>query len=126
MSENEFTHYNSEADRPVPQSNPPGNAPQSNQQVPIQFDDSRVAATYANFCRVTGTPEELIVDFGLNPQPVGIPNTPIVVSDRIVLNFYTAKRLFFALQATLQRHEQAFGVLEIDVNKRFKGQQPNQ
>ncbi|MCL2742736.1 MAG: DUF3467 domain-containing protein [Planctomycetaceae bacterium] len=122
MSENEFTHFTPD-DQPVPQqNNPPQGQPQ---QVQIQFDDSKVAATYANFCRVTGTPEELIVDFGLNPQPVGIPTTPIVVSDRIVLNFYTAKRLLLALNATIQRHEQAFGVLEIDINKRFRGQ-PNQ
>ena len=36
----------------------------------LQVDDSKAIATYANFCRVTGTPEELIVDFGLNPQPM--------------------------------------------------------
>jgi len=88
----------------------------------IPFDDSRVTATYANFCRVTGTPEEMIVDFGLNPQPIGLPTVPIVVSERIVMNFYTAKRMLFALQTTIQRHEQAFGVLEIDVQKRVKQQ----
>ena len=88
--------------------------------VQIQFDDSKVVATYANFCRVTGTPEEMIIDFGLNPQPVGIPTSPIVVADRIVTNFYTAKRLLYALQTTIQRHEQTFGVLEIDVQKRVQ------
>jgi hypothetical protein len=96
---------------------------QSQQQVaPVRFDDSKVTATYANFCRVTGTPEELIIDFGLNPQPIGIPTTPIVVTDRIVTNFYTAKRMLYALQTTIQRHEQTFGVLEIDVQKRVKTQ----
>ena len=87
---------------------------------PIKFDDSNVNATYANFCRVTGTPEELIIDFGLNPQPIGIPTTPIVVTNRIVTNFYTAKRMLLALQTTIQRHEQTFGTLEIDVQKRIK------
>jgi hypothetical protein len=86
----------------------------------VKFDDSRVSASYANFCRVTGTPEELIIDFGLNPQPVGIPTEPIVVSEKIVTNFYTAKRLLFALQTTIQRHEQVFGVLETDIQKRVK------
>ena len=70
---------------------------------------------YANFCRVTGTPEELIVDFGLNPQPFGIP---IAVSQRIVINPFTAKRLWQALAMTLQRHEATFGVMETDVQKR--------
>ena len=86
----------------------------------IQFDDSKVCATYANFCRVTGTPEELIIDFGLNPQPIGLPTTPITVNNRIVTNFYTAKRMLLALQATIHRHEQTFGTLEIDVQKRVK------
>ena len=87
---------------------------------PVKFDDSDVCATYANFCRVTGTPEELIIDFGLNPQPIGLPTTPIKVTNRIVTNFYTAKRMLLALQTTIQRHEQTFGALEIDVQKRVK------
>ena len=86
----------------------------------IQVDDSGVKTSYANFCRVTGTPEELIIDFGLNPQPMGIPSAPIPVNDRIVMNFYTAKRLLHALSMTIQRHEAAFGVLEVDVQKRVK------
>ena len=87
---------------------------------PVKFDDSDVNAMYANFCRVTGTPEELIIDFGLNPQPIGLPTTPIKVTNRIVTNFYTAKRMLLALQTTIQRHEQTFGTLEIDVQKRVK------
>jgi len=87
---------------------------------PIKFDDSKVNATYANFCRVTGTPEELIIDFGLNPQPIGLPTSPITVTNRIVTNFFTAKRMLLALQTTIHRHEQAFGELEIDVQKRVK------
>ncbi|MBR5626878.1 MAG: DUF3467 domain-containing protein [Thermoguttaceae bacterium] len=86
----------------------------------IQVDDTHAIASYANFCRVTGTPEELIIDFGLNPQPLGIPANPIPVSQRIVTNFYTAKRLLHALGMTIQRHEAAFGPLEIDVNKRVR------
>jgi hypothetical protein len=86
----------------------------------IQFEDANVKASYANFCRVTGTPEELIIDFGLNTQPVGVPTNPIVVSERIVTNFYTAKRMLVALHATIQRHEQIFGVIETDIQKRVK------
>jgi hypothetical protein len=85
----------------------------------IEVNDKNAISSYANFCRVTGTPEELIIDFGLNPQPVGIPTQPVVVSQRIVTNFYTAKRLWHALGLTLQRHEQAFGVLETDIQRRL-------
>ena len=75
-------------------------------------------ASYANFCRVTGTPEELIIDFGLNTQPVGVPQGAIKVNQRIILNYYTAKRMMAALQMSVQRHEAAFGVLETDIQKR--------
>jgi len=44
--------------------------------------DANVISSYANFCRVTGTPEELIIDFGLksatgrhsNPADRGVAN----------------------------------------------------
>jgi len=36
------------------------------------------------------------------------------------MNFYSAKRMLLALQATIERHEKAFGVLETDVSKRVK------
>ena len=93
---------------------------QQPQRVQVDIDDSKVIATYANFCRVTGTPEELIIDFGLNPQPFGIPTQPIAVTQRIVTNFFTAKRMLHALQLTIQRHEATFGVLETDVQKRVR------
>jgi hypothetical protein len=94
----------------------PQQAPSSQQR--IEVDDSRVSASYANFCRVTGSPEELILDFGLNPQPVGTPTQPLPLTQRVILNYYTAKRLTAALQVSLQRHEGAFGVLETDIQKR--------
>jgi hypothetical protein len=90
------------------------------QRVQIQIDDSKVLALYANFCRVTGTPEELIIDFGLNPQPFGVPTAPIPLTQRIVTNFYTAKRMLHALTLTIQRHEATFGVLETDVQRRVR------
>ena len=93
---------------------------QQQQRAQIKFDDSNVVASYANFCRVTGTPEELIVDFGLNNQPMGLPTEQIPIAQRIILNFFTAKRLLGALSMSIQRHEAAFGVLETDVQKRVQ------
>ena len=90
------------------------------QAPPLQVDDSNIVANYANFCRVTGSPEELSIDFGWNPQPVGPPTSPIKVSQRIIVNFFTAKRLLAALSMSVQRHEAVFGVLETDIQKRLK------
>src|SRR5687767_10383778 len=95
--------------------------PQAKQQmVQIEVDDAHISASYANFCRVTGSPEELIIDFGLNPQPVGVPKGPISVSQRVIVNYFTAKRLLHALSLSVQRHEAVFGVLETDIQKRLK------
>ncbi|MGE3779189.1 MAG: DUF3467 domain-containing protein, partial [Pirellulaceae bacterium] len=94
-------------------------APAAAAPAPLQInvDDANVMALYANFCRVTGSPEELIIDFGLNPQPVGVPKDPFQVKQRIIVNYYTAKRLLAALIMSIQRHEAVFGVLETDINK---------
>ena len=96
---------------------------QAQQMVQVQVEDSGAIALYANFCRVTGSPEELIIDFGLNPQPVGVPKDPIQVKQRIIVNYYTAKRLLAALNMSVQRHEAVFGVLETDIQKRLKSRQ---
>ena len=93
---------------PNPQSAPPQ----------IQIDDSKVSAAYANFCRVTGTPEEVVMDFGLNAEPMGYPKNPVKISERIVLSYFTAKRLLLHLNMLVKRHEEAFGPLEIDIQKR--------
>lgn len=97
-----------------------GEQPPQAQRQQVVVDASKAHAAYVNFCRVTGTPEELIIDFGLNSQPMGVPTEPIEVTQRIVVNYYTAKRMLAALQMSLQRHEAAFGVLETDVQKRVK------
>ncbi len=91
------------------------------QRARVEVNDKDAVCLYANFCRVTGTPEELILDFGLNAQPFGVPTEPVDVKQRIVTNYFTAKRMLQALHMSVQRHEQAFGVLETDVQKRVIG-----
>lgn len=88
----------------------------------VVVDDAAANAGYANFCRVSSTPEELILDLGLNPTPYATGKVEVKVNQRIILNHFTAKRLWSALSMALQRHEQAFGVLETDVRKRVKNQ----
>jgi hypothetical protein len=88
------------------------------QSAMVTVDDSKAIVCYANFCRVTGTPEELILDFGLNSNPIGIAGR-VEVAQRLVLNYYTAKRLLQALSVSVQRHESAFGALETNVEKRL-------
>lgn len=91
-------------------------------QQTLIVDDSNVSAGYANFCRVSSTPEELILDLGLNPNPYAQGEVTVPVGQRIIMNHFTAKRLLSALSMALQRHEQAFGVLETDVRRRVRRQ----
>ncbi len=92
---------------------------------PPQFavDTAQLSTAYANFCRVTGTPEELVLDFGLNTQMTPVPSgEPVKLTHRLVINFYTAKRLLGALHMAVQQHENMYGVLEVDINKRIRAQ----
>ena len=87
-------------------------------QQPTKVDDSKAVSCYANFCRVTGSAEELIVDFGMNAQPLNSADSTVEVQQRVVMNFYTAKRLLHALHVSVRRHEEVFGPLETDIRKR--------
>ena len=95
-------------------------AGQQQQQIQVTIDASKMTSAYTNWYRVTGTPEELIIDFGLNPQMGQVPTEPIQLTNRLTMNFYTAKRLMSHLQWAVARHETFFGVLEVDFQKRVK------
>ena len=115
-----------DAEDRAPAADPGSERPPTDQrQVQVQIDDSKAVSAYANFCRVTGTPDELIIDFGLNSQPLGVPTQPIPITLRIITNFFTAKRMLHALQISVQRHEASFGVLETDFRKRVRQQVMN-
>ncbi len=108
-----------------------GQAPAQGQQTQqamteVHVDDSGVLPSYSNFCRVTATPEEVILDFGLNPQPFAQGRQDVKANQRLVMNFYTAKRLLTALGMTIQRHESTFGSIELDVRRRATFQPPRQ
>ena len=98
---------------------PLADAPAAPQQE-LVVDDVEAHAGYANFCRVSSTPEELILDLGLNPTPYATGKVEVKVNQRIILNHFTAKRLYGALFQALQMHERNFGVVEVDVRKRVR------
>jgi hypothetical protein len=99
-------------------SEPISETPPASNQPEVVMNEQGAHAAYANFARVTATPEEVIIDFGLNPNPYLNGRQEVNVSQRLIVNFYTAKRLLSALGMTLQRHEGAFGAVELDVRRR--------
>ena len=120
VSEEEKTEATPADAAPSAPEAPAAEAAAGQQTQEVVVNDASANAGYANFCRVSSTPEELILDLGLNPTPYATGKVDVNVNQRIILNHYTAKRLWSALSMALQRHEQAFGVLETDVRKRVK------
>ena len=88
-------------------------------EVQPTIEPASLEPIYTNFARVTGSPEELILDFGLNTDPTGNANAPVQISQRLVMNYFTAKRLWMALAVSLKRQESVFGVLETDITRRI-------
>lgn len=103
----------------TPQPAAPAAAEGGQQQAPaFPTDYSSLSTIYTNFCRVNVTPEELVLDFGLNTQMTPQPTEAIKLTHRVVMNFYTAKRLLNALAAVVSQHERQYGVLELDFQRR--------
>ena len=99
-------------------------APEAQGQPPsFSVDTTGLSTAYANFCRVTGTPEELVLDFGLNTQMTPVPAEPVKLTHRLVVNYFTAKRLLGAMHMAVQQHENVYGVLETDIQKRVRASQ---
>ncbi|HEX4085488.1 MAG TPA: DUF3467 domain-containing protein [Chthoniobacteraceae bacterium] len=86
----------------------------------LAYDESS-HATYSNLCRVTGTPEEVMMDFALNPNAFGrIVDEVVKIDHRIVMSYEAAKRTAFVLLETIRRHEERFGEVELDPRKRLR------
>lgn len=103
---------------------PTAEAPGQAQAPQFPTDSSQLSTIYTNFCRVSITPEELVLDFGLNTQLTPTANEPVRLSHRVVMNFFTAKRLMSALLSVINQYENTYGALELDFQRRVRGGRP--
>jgi hypothetical protein len=94
------------------------------QQVRLRMDDRAMRASYANAFRTNATPEEIMLDFGVNLASQvaqgAQPEMLFQIGERIILNYFTAKRLTVMLGQLIRQHEQVFGEVELDASKRRK------
>jgi hypothetical protein len=99
----------------------PAAAPQAQQQVQVPITDAEMETIYTNFFRVTGNPEEVLLDMGMYSQVI-TPTGPeaVELTHRLIMNFVTAKKLAEVLRVVVARHEQAFGIVEIDPARRLR------
>ncbi len=93
-------------------------------QVQLRVDERDMRSAYANAVRTNATAEEVMLDFGVNSvnpaAPQDKPEIVFKVSDRIVMNYFSAKRFAIMLSQMIRQYEEQFGVLELDVVKRRK------
>ena len=95
------------------------------QQVQLRIDEREMATSYANAFRTNATAEEVMLDFGVNlPNPAAQADKPEIlfrITNRIVLNYFSAKRMTITLSQLIRRYEEQFGELELNVANRRKG-----
>ena len=101
-----------------PRTETPPAQPQAAPQFPTDY--SNLTTVYTNFCRVSVTPEELVLDFGLNTQMTPNPTESVKLTHRVVMNFFTAKRLMNALIGVVSQYENTYGALELDFQRRIR------
>ena len=87
---------------------PPAGSPK------VVWDDTNMRSAYANVCNVVGTREEVILLFGANQTwQGGQPEVRVLLSDRVVLSPFAAKRLHQMLAQGLKEYENRFGELKL-------------
>jgi hypothetical protein len=107
---------------PTPAAAPQGQpGQQGQQQIQVPINDADMESLYVNFFRVTGNPDEVLLDLGMYSQVIGAGGPePVNLTHRLIMNFVTAKKLAEVLRVVVARHEQAFGVVEVDPNRRLR------
>jgi len=92
------------------------------QQIQIPVDTSSRESVYINLFRPLTTTDDVFLDVGAYVPVVastGIAE-PMVFTHRLIMNYVTAKKLAEALRAAVAQHEQMFGVVEVDPNRRLR------
>ncbi len=81
----------------------------------VVWDDSRMNTSYSNVCNVLGSREEITLLFGANQAwHAGQKEVKVLLSDRIVLNPYAAKRMASLLEKVLKEYETRYGELKVE------------
>jgi hypothetical protein len=97
-------------------------------QIRVRIEEKNLQTNYVSGFRPTITAEEVILDFGLNLiRPAGSKEEPYEVifqtSSRLIMNYFSAKRLALALAQIIRQYEQQFGQVELNAAKRRTGPQ---
>jgi len=100
---------------------------QAGSKVRLRVDQRDMETVYANSFRPIASSEELLLDFGINQSfPSTEQGTAAEVvfdaSSRVIMNYYTAKRLAIALNQVVGQYEKQFGELKLNAADRKVGE----
>ena len=94
----------------------------------MRIDERNLQTSYVSGFRPTMTTEEVILDFGLNLiRPTGNKDSPAELvfqaNNRVIMSYFSAKRLAMVLGQIVRRYEQQFGDIELNAAKRRASRQ---
>lgn len=96
-------------------------------KIRLRIDETDVPTRYANSFRTNVTPEDVIIDFGMNTVTKASRTDKGVeaeilfkIDEKRVINYYTAKRLAITLSRLVRVYEDRFGELKLNVTEREK------
>ncbi len=75
---------------------------------------------YVNSMQISSNPEELIIEFRLNPRPFDPNHNELVTACIIAMPHVVAKSLMATLGVRIAEYEDVNGTLELDVQKRIQ------
>ncbi|MFO0833450.1 MAG: DUF3467 domain-containing protein [Phycisphaerales bacterium] len=94
-------------------------------QIALRIDESKMDTTYANTIRTSTTPDEVVLDFGMNlPMQGGPNNEPAIlfsVTSRVIMNWQGAKRLAISLGQMIRAYEERNGEINLNQAQRPAG-----
>jgi hypothetical protein len=83
-------------------------APTDQASATPELSTEKMHVAYANLCRGMMTAEEIVLDFGFNPNSGGrVLDEPAAVSSRIIMSVPSTVRLYQLLHALLAKRQEA-------------------
>jgi hypothetical protein len=95
---------------------------QQQRQMQLRIDESHMTTSYANTIRTSTTPDEVVLDFGLN-MPQHAPSADgssvqsimvFAVNSRVVFNWAGAKRLAQTMSNLVRAYEEKHGEISLE------------
>ncbi len=93
------------------------------QAMQVTLREDKMTTIYSNVSRVAMGPqaEEVVLELGTMMHDTAKPEGLVMeITARAYMSVFAAKKLALTLSQAVQRYEQQFGPVELDIRKRFR------